>query len=95
MVNYTYEESNKHIYPNIRVDARFRDGVQVGWRVIPEDEYVLSQSMIELDPETEEEITVTDYHEVMFLPYEYDWKNFALVAVPASEAEESTADEEV
>lgn len=88
MVNYTYELSKEHICPNISIYARFRDDVQVGWRVTAEDGYALTRKRTELDAETGEEIIVTTHHSKMYLPLRYNWKSFSLVAVPRSEVGE-------
>lgn len=76
MVNYTYELSKEHIYPNISIYARFRDGVQVGWRVTVADGYVLKRERKELDPETGEDVIATTYHGEMYLPLNYKWDKF-------------------
>ena len=68
MANYTYGLSKEHTYPNISIHARFRDGVQVGWKALAADGCVMKQERKELDPETGENIIVITYHSEMYLP---------------------------
>lgn len=86
MATYTFEVSTEHnIYPNITVYDRFRDGVLNGWRVNANEGYVFYDENAEdtiLDPETMEEVPITYYYTIRYLNPNYNWANFALVAVP-------------
>ena len=87
MAVYTYADSTEHnIYPDLKVYDRFRDGVHVGWKIEAKPGYVLRDTDTELN-EDGDEITVTRYSTPFYLPSNFDWPNFALVAVPRDSEE--------
>ncbi len=91
-MEYEYQLSQEHnIYPNMTVHDRFLDGEPRGWRVTPNDGYVMYDTTDEnydLDPETDEEIPVTNYYTIALLPRNYSWQSFSWVAVPRDSVDE-------
>ena len=89
----TFEISTEHnIYPNLTVYDRFSDGVSAGWKVEANEGYVFynaNATDTEIDPETMEEIPVTYYYTIRLFPRNYNWANFALVAVPRDSVDEN------
>lgn len=88
MVVYTYEISKEHnIYPNLTVCDRLRDGVPMGYRLTPNKGFVFQdtrENFTELDEETGEEIPVTYYRTLAYLPRDFRFDSFPFVAVPES-----------
>ncbi len=93
MAVYTYAVSNEHNnYSNLTVEDRFKDGQPFGWRVTPNEGYVMYRANandVEIDPETGEEIPVTYYYTLATLSPYYNWANFSWVAVLRSEVDEN------
>ena len=91
MAVYTFEISLEHnIYPNLTVYDRFRDGVLVGWKIESNDSYVFydtSEDSKEIN-EKGEEISVNYYFALTYLPTNFDWYNFSLLAVPRNTVDE-------
>lgn len=92
MATYTYPISTEHnIYPNLTVCERRADGVLKGWRVTPNDGYVMYDSTEEgtkTHPITFEE-GATYYYTYAGFPLNYNWNNFTWVAVLRSEVDEN------
>ena len=86
MAEYTYPISTEHnIYPNLTVCDRLRDGEHRGWQVTANEGYVFYDANANdttLDPGTMEEIPITYYYTIRILNRNYNWDNFALIAVP-------------
>lgn len=86
MSTYTYEVSTEHNnYPNLTVYDRFRDGILNGWKVTANEGYVFYDENANdsiTDPDTLEPIPITYYYTIRMLNPNYNWANFALVAVP-------------
>ncbi len=92
MAEVNYMISTEHnIYPNLTVYDRFYDGVASGWKVVPNDGYVMydiTDNNIEFD-ENGNEIPVTYYYtQVNLSPYT-NWNNFSWIAVLRSEVDEN------
>lgn len=99
MAEWTYPVDTEHnIYLNMTVYKRLRDGVLNGWRILPNDGYVVYDRTAEDtehmkdengDPIWDEEnggfilVPVTYYSLRVELPANYNnWDNFEWVAVP-------------
>lgn len=93
MALVTFEISAEHnVYPNLTVCDRFADGVAAGWRVTANEGYVFydaNANDVEQDPITMEEVPVTYYYTIKYLNRNYNWANFALVAVPRDSVDEN------
>lgn len=88
MAVWTYEVATEFNFPNITIYKRLRDGIQTGWRANANEGYVFydpNEINLELDPETGEDIQVTYYFRVSYLPLNHNFANFRYVAVPESE----------
>lgn len=92
MATYVYVESTEHNgYLNITVYDRLKDGVLSGWRVTPNEGYVIYDANdISYDfDENDNLIEVTHYYTQANLPLTYNWDNFSWVAVLRSEVDEN------
>lgn len=92
MANIVYEVATDIVYPNLTIERRLSDGVLAGYRVTPNESYVMydtNDNWTELDPETNEEIPVTYYYTVALLPTNFNFDNFSWVAVPRSSVDEN------
>ena len=76
-------------FPHIDIYKRFYDGVQNAWRAYTQEGYVMyspSQDVFtSTDPNTGEEITVTNYFRMVGMPLNYNFDNFDYIAVLESE----------
>ena len=88
MREFEYRISVEHnIYPNITVYEKYLDGAFAGWKVVANEGYKMydeTANNTELDIETGEEIPVTQYTELTYIPKMWNWKNFHYVAVQNS-----------
>lgn len=88
----TYELSTEHnVYPNLTVYDRFMNGSPLGWKVEANPGYVFydqNANDVELD-ENGNEVPVTYYYTQKGLNPNYNWANFALVAVPRDSVDEN------
>ncbi len=86
MAKYMYEIDDEHnIYPNITVRKCLRDGVFVRWRINANEDYVFydtTENNMEIDTDTQEEISVIYYYTDADLPPIFNWDDFSYVAVP-------------
>ena len=92
MAIYTYEVDTTKNFPNITVYKYLKDGVQIGYRVNPNEGYVMYDTTSNdsiYDPETEQDIPITYYYTVMYTPLNYDFNNFTWVAVPRDSVPEN------
>lgn len=86
-MKYTYELSVAHNgYKHLTVWDRLQDGAPAGWRVNADEGYLMYDPTEEvpaaIDPVTGEEMPGEVYYsKVRYLPRNYDWSRFALVAV--------------
>lgn len=91
MAKYTYKISAEHnTYPGLSVCERLKDGQSVGWRVTANDGYVFydkNSTMTEMDPETNVEHSVIHYFRTCYLPLNFKWDSFSLVAVPSADVD--------
>ena len=91
-MSFSYELSVAHNgYPNLTVWDRLRDGRPAGFRVDADKGCVFYDPNEErtpvIDPETGEELPMGIYYaRVRYLPRNYDWSRFGLVAVREEEA---------
>ena len=88
---YTEELATDKVFPHIAVYRTFMDGVQNGWRLATEAEYVMYDSTdknVWVDPDTMEETPVTYYYTGAELPFLYDFSAFPWVAVPRDSVDE-------
>lgn len=89
MAVYTYEIATEFNFPNLTIERKLRDGVQIAWRLTANEGYVFYDTTandIELDPETMEERPVIYYYRVRSLSLNRDFANFPFVAVSESNA---------
>ena len=89
---YTEELNTSFNYPNISIYNRYDDGELWGYKVLPNEGYVMYRTDAndtEFDPETEEEIPVIYYRTIALLPLSFNFDNFTYVAVLRSEVDEN------
>lgn len=89
VITYVPTEYN---FPNLTIEGRCSDGVLVGYRLTANEGYVfydINAHDTELDPETMEEIPVTYYYTLAYLPRNCNFANFHYAAVPRSEVPEN------
>lgn len=93
MSEWTYPIDTEHnIYPNITVRKKMRDDVFAGWRINSNEGYVFydtTENNTEIDPETDDEISVIYYYTEADLTKYFNWNNFNYVAVLRSEVDEN------
>ena len=91
-MGFTYELATEFNFDNITIERRYYDGVFKGYRVTPNEGYVMydtNDETFELDPETGEEIPVTYYYTLAYLPSVYNMDNFSWAAVLRSSVNEN------
>ena len=92
MAVWTFPISEEHnIYQNLTVYERRRDGVLSGWKVNPNDGYVLYDTAandVEYD-ENGNEFSVTYYYTEVIMPNNTNWDNFSWAAVLRSSVDEN------
>ena len=90
-MSYTYELSVEHNgYEHLTVWDRLRDGKNAGWRVNAEEGFLFydptEERPVTVDPVTGEVQQAEVYYaRVRYLPRNYDWSKFGLVAVVKKE----------
>lgn len=93
MTGFIYTVSEEHnIYPNLTVYDRTFNGSPLGWKVDANEGYVFydaNANNTETNPDTMEEEPVTYYYVTIGFPPNYNWSNFALVAVPRDSVDEN------
>lgn len=94
MAEITFVLSTEHNnYDNITVYDRLVDGeTGFGWRINANEGYVFydsSANNTELDLITGEEVPVTYYYTLAYLPRNYRWENFPYIAVPRDSVDEN------
>lgn len=83
-----YEISTEHNkYENMTVYNRMNGDTPNGWRVNADNGFVMydptEEVSITIDPVTGEEISSEVYYScIRYLPRNYDWNKFTLIAVP-------------
>lgn len=85
MAVYTYEVATEFDFPNLTIERKLRDGVQIAWRLTANDGYVFYDTTANdtvFDPDTMEEIPIIYYYRVRSLSLNRDFTNFPFVAVP-------------
>lgn len=88
---YTEDIATDKVYPHIIVHRTLMDGVQNGWRLATESEYVMCDNTdknVQLDPDTMEETPVTYYYTGAELPLYYNFSAFPWVAIPRNSVDE-------
>lgn len=86
-MTFSYQLSTEHnTHENLIVWDRLQNGSPAGWRVNAADGYVFYDPTEtyepQIDPMTGEETPAEIYYaKVRYLPRNYNWDNFALVAV--------------
>lgn len=91
MAEYTETLATDITFPNIDVYRTYRDGVQTGYRVVPQEGYLMYNTAAndtEYDPETDTEVPIIRYYHVLHCPLIFDFDNFTWVAVLESEVDE-------
>ena len=91
MATITYLPTNYN-FPNLTIEGRYSEGNLVGYRLTANEGYVFynpTANNTEIDPDTLEEIPVTYYYTISYLPTNYDFNNFPYVAVLRSEVDEN------
>jgi hypothetical protein len=80
-------------YSNLTVYDILMDGVFDGWRVLPNEGYVMYDTTdynVVPDPDNPDEvIEVTFYYTRADLPPRFNWNNFSWVAILRSEVDEN------
>jgi hypothetical protein len=93
MASVTFKISTEHnIYPNLTVYDRFADDAPVGWKLEADEGYVFydqNANNTEIDPETMEQRPAIYYYTITLMPRNYNWNNFAFVAVPRGSVNEN------
>ena len=92
MAVWTEEIATEYSFPNLTLYKRLRDGEQTGWKLTANEGYVFydrTESRTEQDPITGEEVPVTYYFRLAYLPLNANFDNFPYVAIPESEADEN------
>ena len=87
MIRYIVSEENNE-YENLTVYDRMNGDIPNGWRVNADEGCVMYDPTenvpTTIDPVTGEEIPGEVYYSrVRYLPRNYDWSRFALLAAPA------------
>lgn len=91
-MNITYELSVEHSgYEHLNVWDRLQEGEPAGWKVTADEGFVFydpaEKTEPAFDPMTGEEHPGEIYYsKVRYLPRNYDWSRFGLVAVREEEA---------
>lgn len=91
-MEFTYVPSTEHVYPNLTVLQILCDGQPDGWRIVPNEGYVMydvNGEYYETDPETMEEVQVMYYYTSWDLPRNYNFANFHWAAKLRSEVDEN------
>ena len=92
IMEITYTPST-YDFPNLIVENKYIDGEHRGWRVTPTEGYVFydltDEVITELDPETGEEVSVIYYYTLAYLPRNYNFEEFQVVAVPRDSVDEN------
>ena len=81
-------------FPNLIIEGGWTDDEtrQINYRLTPSEGYVFYDSTAnntDFDPETDEEIPVTYYYTLAYLPLNYNFNNFPYVAVLRSSVDEN------
>lgn len=92
MAVYTEVIDTSFSFSNITIKKRLKDGVQIAWRVYPNEGYVIYDTLEEnwqQDSPDSEPYLVTYYYTMAGLPLNYNFDNFHYEAVPRSEVDEN------
>ena len=90
MAEYTYVPYTEHTYPNLTLEQRLCDGSPAGYRLTPNEGYVMYRTNandMEMD-ENGEWYPVVYYYKYALLPRTYNFNNFTWVAVLRSTVDE-------
>lgn len=74
MATFTEQLATEYNFPNITIYKQFRDGVQYGYRIVPNENYVMydiTEENYEIDEETGQEVEVIHYFTVCYAPLTY------------------------
>lgn len=74
MAVYTEQLATEYNFPNITIYKRFRDEIHCGYRIIPNEGYVMydvTDEFYEIDEETGQEVQVIHYFTVCYAPLNY------------------------
>ena len=91
MAEYTEVLATDITFPNIDVYRTYCDGVQTGYRIVPQEGYLMYNTAAndtEYDPETGTEVPIIRYYHVIHAPLIFDFDNFTWVAILESEVDE-------
>ena len=91
MAVYTEELATDISFPHIEVYRKYRDGEHYGYRIVPEEGYLMYDTAAndtDYDPETGTEVPVTRYYHVIHASLMFDFDNFTWVAILESEVDE-------
>lgn len=83
---------SQYSFPNLTIEERYSDGILRGYRLTANEGYVFYDSTandVEIDPDTMEQIPVTYYYTLAYLPLRHDFDNFRYVAVLRSSVDEN------
>lgn len=92
MAEYTFEVATDITFPNMTVYRKYKDGVHSAYRVNANGGYVMYDTTandVEIDPDTDEEVSVIYYYTMVGLPLNYNFDNFHYVAVLRSTVDEN------
>lgn len=93
MAEYTETLATDITFPNIDVYRTYRDGVQTGYRIVPQEGYLMYNTAAndtEYDPETDTEVPIIRYYHVLHCPLIFDFDNFPWRAVAMLDVEDPT-----
>lgn len=91
-MNANYIVADDIMFPNIIIERRYFNNEFAGYRMTAEDGYVFydtTENEVIIDPDTIEEIPVTYYYTLSYLPGNYNFDNFPWVAVPRDSVDEN------
>lgn len=74
MSNFTEEITTEFNFPNITIWKLLRDGNHYGYKIMPNENYVMyniTEENYDIDEETGQEIPVTHYYTVCYTPLTY------------------------
>lgn len=99
MAEYTETLATDITFPHIEVYRKYRDGEHYGYKIVPEEGYLMYDTSCNdmiYDPETGTDVPHISYCRVAHAPLNFDFDNFTWVAVLESEIDEdNTGTDEV
>ncbi|MBQ6825975.1 MAG: hypothetical protein IJP34_04885 [Clostridia bacterium] len=78
-------------FPNLTIYRRMNGETQIGYEMVPNEDYVFYDSTandFRFEPYTMEEIPVTYFYTIAFLPTKFKFDNFPFIAVERGSIDE-------